>query len=255
MSGSSSANPLSVDEVGLAERAAGDREPVDDRVLFGRQLVQAIGDELLERRRQRLRALAGALDANQHVLPVVVVSRISSVPRSSSASTISSRKNGLPATCGTRSASTSATPSRTPRRVWTRRICSSAAEAPELDAHDLGDGRRDAFVGRVTKSARMGSLSLRFRSLVEKLEARAIAPLQALEHHDERLPAGEGREQVAHAGEDELAAVADVLFVAGCHLLPGDELGQASREELTALAGGERAEKSGDVSSRRRRSD
>ena len=28
--------------VGLAERAAGDREPVDDRVLFDRQLVQAI---------------------------------------------------------------------------------------------------------------------------------------------------------------------------------------------------------------------
>ena len=78
--------------------------------------------------------------------------------------------------------------------------------------------------GRVTRSARMGSLSLRLRSSVEQLEARAIAPLQALDHDDQRLPAGEGREQVAHAVEDQLAAVADVLFVTGCHLLPGDEL-------------------------------
>ena len=46
--------------------------------------------------------------------------------------------------------------------------------------------------GRVTKSARMGSGLCASSSRVKELEARAIAPLQALDHDDERLPAARG---------------------------------------------------------------
>ena len=65
--------------------------------------------------------LASPLDPHELLLLPSVCSRISSCPRSSSVSTISSRKKGLPAARGNRSAQTCATPSLTPRRAWRRR--------------------------------------------------------------------------------------------------------------------------------------
>src|SRR5256714_9958888 len=56
------------EDVDGAERTARHRQPVDDRMLERRQLLQAIGDELLEGGGQRLGALAGALYPNERVV-------------------------------------------------------------------------------------------------------------------------------------------------------------------------------------------
>ena len=98
---SSSTCVASLTHVGDAERAARDREPVDDRVLLGGELADAVAEELLERRRQPAEARVAALGAHENrdaLAALGSVSRISSAPRSSSASTISSRKNGFPPT-------------------------------------------------------------------------------------------------------------------------------------------------------------
>src|ERR1700736_5520347 len=53
------------EEVAHRKRTAGDREPVDDRVLLCGQLAQAIAEELLERRGQPLKSCFGALAADE----------------------------------------------------------------------------------------------------------------------------------------------------------------------------------------------
>ncbi len=55
-----------LEHVAERERTAGDREPVDHRVLGRWQLADAITQELLERRRQRAEAGLGPLGASQH---------------------------------------------------------------------------------------------------------------------------------------------------------------------------------------------
>ncbi len=92
-------------------------------------------------------------------------STISSVPRSRSASIISSRKNGLPATRGTSSPQTAATPVAHAEAGLDEAHLLLGAEAAELDPHEPSMNGVTRSSGRVRSSTSTGSRSARcFRS-------------------------------------------------------------------------------------------
>ena len=90
----------------------------------------------------------------------ICVSRISSALRSSSASIISSRKKGFPPTFGRRSAQTCLAPSRTPKRVLTRRTCSSGERPRSSIRVKPSRSWMTRSSGRVTTTTKIGNGSL-----------------------------------------------------------------------------------------------
>ena len=63
------------------QRSAGDREPIDDRVLLRRKLAHSIAEELLQRRGKLLESRFGALGARQHMMGLAVGDDLANLER------------------------------------------------------------------------------------------------------------------------------------------------------------------------------
>ncbi len=236
-----------LDDVGHAERAAGDREPVDDGVLLRGQLADAVAEELLERRGQPPNPASprSVRTSTELRSPLSVsVSRISSAPRSRSASTISRRKNGLPPTFGKSSAQTCRAPSRTPRRVSTRRTCSSGMRPRSSTRITPSRALSTRSSGRVTRRTRIGSGSAPCAISPMTSRLGLVAPVHALDDEHERLAQRDRRQQVPQPGDDVLLARVRVLVAAA--ELAGRELGEARDHRVRRIAAGGRAARASD---------
>ena len=77
-----------------------------------------------------------------------------------------------------------------------------AGQTLELDAHQAFDERRDAIVGARGQDRQHRQLLALLQELGDELEARAVAPLHAVEHDHERPLLRGAREQEAQAGGD-----------------------------------------------------
>ena len=180
-------------------------------MLGGRQLPQAVADELLERRGQGLGALAAvaphelvdarvALDdleraaLEQRVDHLEEEERVARHPR-----------HELGAHAG--DALAHAEPRLDEPHLLVGR------EPSELDAHEALDERERPILGARDEQREDRHALGALQHLLEELEARSVRPLEAVDHDDERLRRRERAEQVADAGDEQIAAVVRLFFL------------------------------------------
>ena len=205
--------------------------------------LEAVGDELLERSR------GGGFESRIAQLPSgracrlpspLTSSRISSAPRSRSASTISSKKKGLPATRGMRSAHTCRTPSRTPSRISTRRTCSSVdSPRSSIRIKLSSNGLRRPLVRACDEDHPVDRKRIGLpNELAQELDALAIGPLHAFEHDDQRLLQRERCEQVSEPALDDPLPRARVVIVRPSHIAVRGEFGEAGHHGVVSVSMG-----------------
>ena len=141
------------------QRTAGDREPVDDGVLRGGQLADAIAEELLERRGQRAEAGVAPIRSREHraaVAPLALA--VSDLERPALEQRVDhlEQEERIAAHRGRSSAHTCRAPSRTPSRASTSRTCSSGVKPRSSMRMTPSRTLSTRSSGRVTSSTRIG---------------------------------------------------------------------------------------------------
>ncbi len=236
-------------EIATRKRPACHREPLDERALLGRQLVEAVGDELLERRGKRHGWLPGALDLHE-LLPVIGAFANLELPTLEQCVDHLEQEERIAG--GTRHEIGASLGDA--RRDAEARLQEPdlvlAAEALEIDAHQPVDGARRALVGARREEREHGQRVALAQEIRERLEALTVAPLHAVEHGDERPRLRRHGDEAAQRESDHLshAGGVGVGVVSGFTHVPRAELGDERRdfERLVVLGIAKRAHDEGD---------
>ena len=195
-------------EVGEAERTAGDREPVDDDVLGAGQLLDAVGEELLERRRQAHRVEIGAVRAHERVVAdlehAALEQRVDHLEQVERIAADARHELGadLPDAVADGQA-----------RLDEADLL-LARQRMELDADLALEERRHAIVGPRDEHEQHRQRVGRLQELGDEIERRFVGPLEALDDEHERLIERDRGDEMTDAADEHLLAVVRVLVLA-----------------------------------------
>ncbi|MFO0668328.1 MAG: hypothetical protein U0235_01700 [Polyangiaceae bacterium] len=219
------------------ERPASDGEPVDDGVLLGGELAQAIAEELLERRRELPGVgLRAAYECEAWLRSLLTL--LTDLQRSALEERVDhlEQEERVAADLGQEVGAHLPNAFADTEPVLHEAHLLFGREALELDAHDAVEDGGAAIVGARDEHEEDRQGIRRADELGERVEALSIRPVEPLDDDDERLRERDRGEERPEPGADQLASIGRVVVVAAAEGSVGRELGEPRDDRVLRVA-------------------